>query len=304
MLSKNFKLKTNKEYQIKRHYKESTGSFSRAKRCKSNSSPDSSDLAYRPVYARFRFGQYWLSFTFYSFLMANVNNCIRLTISSITPLWSVGVEEQFYLFWPWLMKHSKNTLWVLLSTIAIYFMFKLGLWFYDKDGPAYVFIGLTRIDLMAFGGIGAYLFTNRKTPYLRILHHPITQLLGWSLFAFNIFFGGLHVYSFIDTELNATASLIVILNVSSNTKSYIKLENSIFNYFGKISYGFYMYHMAIILVCGAFFKGLLVDNFFCRALVFIVIISATTLLAHLSFFHMEKRILMLKKKYTIIPSRG
>jgi len=42
--------------------------------------------------------------------------------------------------------------------------------------------------------------------------------------------------------------ITIILNVSGNPRSWIKLENPILNYLGKISYGVYMFHPIIIFI--------------------------------------------------------
>lgn len=50
----------------------------------------------------------------YIFLLANIAYGLKITITSITPLWSVGAEEQFYLIWPVIVK-KLLTIFLLLS---------------------------------------------------------------------------------------------------------------------------------------------------------------------------------------------
>ena len=52
---------------------------------------------------------------------------------------------------------------------------------------------------------------------------------------------GIHFHYF-HYEFYASLFGIIILNFAANDKIIISLENSIFNYLGKISYGIYMYH--------------------------------------------------------------
>jgi peptidoglycan/LPS O-acetylase OafA/YrhL len=47
---------------------------------------------------------------FYLFMMANVPFVFGGALNLVGQLWSVGVEEQFYLFWPWLFKKTKSSL--------------------------------------------------------------------------------------------------------------------------------------------------------------------------------------------------
>jgi len=53
--------------------------------------------------------------------------------------------------------------------------------------------------------------------------------------------------------------VIIILNVSTNPNSFIKLENTVFNFLGKISYGIYMYHFMIIPVVLVLLKYVGID---------------------------------------------
>ncbi|HEY4062602.1 MAG TPA: acyltransferase [Puia sp.] len=57
--------------------------------------------------------------------LPNLAYTLGMTLTTITPLWSVGVEEQFYLIWPWLVKKSDNILKASLGVIIVYFIVKL-----------------------------------------------------------------------------------------------------------------------------------------------------------------------------------
>ncbi len=60
---------------------------------------------------------------FYILLAANIPLIIQSSLPFIGHLWSIGVEEQFYLFWPWIFKKSRS---ILLRNSMI-FLKKLGL---------------------------------------------------------------------------------------------------------------------------------------------------------------------------------
>ncbi|MFZ4798840.1 MAG: acyltransferase family protein [Bacteroidia bacterium] len=63
-------------------------------------------------------GQFW----FYLLLAGNFKELI--SNSAIAPfghLWSIGVEEQFYLFWPWSVKFTKNKLLKIAFFVLVLF---------------------------------------------------------------------------------------------------------------------------------------------------------------------------------------
>ena len=52
-------------------------------------------------------------------------------------LWSIGVEEQFYLFWPVLFEKSKNTVKLIFIGIATILAIKIGYLLMLKTFPPY-----------------------------------------------------------------------------------------------------------------------------------------------------------------------
>ncbi len=98
---------------------------------------------------------------------------------------------------------------------------------------------------MVIGAIGALLLFENKTNILNFIHNKIIlgiSLIGIfiSLYVFPDFlFDGIHL-------VHSVFFLVIILNVSSNQKSFVKLENKFYNNLGRISYGIYMYHLIII----------------------------------------------------------
>ncbi len=97
--------------------------------------------------------------------------------SNIKPLhvlWSVGVEEQFYLFWPFLFRATKKLVVVLALIIVFYQLSKLTLRLVNIDNLI-VFLQLTRIDCMAIGGLGAYVLKNKDSKTIQGLYKLITS---------------------------------------------------------------------------------------------------------------------------------
>lgn len=240
------------------------------------------------------------SLTLYLFLMANIAYVLNLTLATITPLWSVGVEEQFYLIWPLIIKKSKRYLLVFTGVICSYLAVKLIIYIgYSTNSNAYRFIGTTKIDIMAIGSIGAYLvFTKNK--YLKLIYRKDVELLAWLVLIISCIYKPIHVFSFIDAEVNSFVYLIIILNVSSNIKAIISLENKFFNFLGKISYGIYIYHMFVIYLISYFIKSYNIEvNYI---VIFPAVLFLTIGIAKVSYHFFEAPFLKLKHNYSVIKS--
>lgn len=83
--------------------------------------------------------------------------------SMLGVLWSVGIEEQFYLFWPLLMVlFARQRVWVFLGIIGMSVAFRTYYW--DNYDMLY-FHTLSAISDMAMGGLLAWgIFTYPDTP--------------------------------------------------------------------------------------------------------------------------------------------
>lgn len=231
------------------------------------------------------------SILLYLFLLANVAYVLKLTIPSITPLWSVGVEEQFYGIWPHFIKHTNKYINFFILFIVIFMILKLALYLYlGTTSTIYKLLITTRFNIMCLGAIGAYLvFT--KNNVLNLIFKKEVQYISWLVLLTSILYKPIHLFSFIDKELNSTIYLIIILNISSNPKNIVSLENKIMNYIGKISYGIYVYHMILIY----FLSNILSEYQIHKIVIFPLIIISTIVISWLSYQFFEQPFLKIKK---------
>lgn len=241
-------------------------------------------------------------FFLYGFLLANLAFVHNFTINTITPLWSVAAEEQFYAFWPLIIAKTKNIQRALTFVIVFYLLLKLVFRVFE-NGPIYHLIFITGFDCMALGGLGAcWVYENKW--YLKIIYNKVVQIIAWGVLFISIFYKPPHLFTFIDHEISAIFYLIIIMNVATNEKSLLKLENSLFDFLGKISYGIYIYHMTIIVVLSAFAKaiGFNFRNTSGYFLLYFVIILSTIAVAYLSYRYFESYFLKIKSRFTLVPS--
>lgn len=246
---------------------------------------------------------YAASFGFYSFFLANVGYALGFGMLGMYQLWSVGVEEQFYFFWPFLINRSANIIRSLLVFIVVFILVKLGVKWMHLD-TLYNFLSITCFDVMAIGGVGAWM-VRRQHVFLATLRNRGIQAFAWLFLLFSIFVKPVHVFSFIDAELHAVVYLLLIINVSSNTRQLINLEQPVLNFLGRISYGIYMYHMIVIALLSFLFDKSLLHHpagIADYAIMYTLVISLTLLLAALSYYGIEKRILAGKTKFQRVKS--
>jgi peptidoglycan/LPS O-acetylase OafA/YrhL len=216
--------------------------------------------------------------------------------------WSVGVEEQFYLTWPWLVKKVKNRAVLFPAIFVLYNLIKLALIALQHQSPAMKlllqFWYYFNIDCMALGAMAAYIAFYDKKNLLRILFHPVMQLCTLGILAGLIGFG--YQFPYLHFEIYAVLFTIAVINLAFNPKTILKLENPVFNYFGKISYGIYMYHFIGLTITVRILQHFsFINNFAVYALGFIVTIS----LSALSYHFFESYFLNIKKRFAFFDSK-
>lgn len=240
---------------------------------------------------------------FYIFFAANFPFIAQNGILILVHYWSIGVEEQFYLFWPWVAKYSKTKLLRMAILILILLLSaKILSWFlWGSPSLIYRFFMVTRFHCMMIGAIAAILYFSQKKSFISIASHKLTQLLSWSLF-FTMGFGLIHIPAVIGQELIALAAVSMIMGQVVSAKRIINLETKVFDFVGKISYGIYVIHPLIILLLSSFFKPLEINLSLKYGLVYFTVIGSTLFLAWLSYKYYEKPFLNLKTKFMVIKS--
>lgn len=246
------------------------------------------------------------SIPYYFFLCANVPFILGTELPLIGHFWSLGVEEQFYLFWPWVVKKSENLIKALLLFIIIFLVLKTGLRIlHMKTGILwpYTIIHVCRFECMAIGALGAIFFFNQHKLFFRVVTHPVAQLLAWGAIALMLF-NKFHIASFIDNDIVAVLTVVLIVNVTANSKTLVRLDYSFFDFLGKVSYGIYVYHPLFLFFAMKFVNGQFNDlaNTGKYIVLFLFVFLTTILTAWLSYNYFEKRFLAMKQKYAVVPS--
>lgn len=227
-------------------------------------------------------------------------------------LWSLAVEEQFYLFWPvtiLLVRKPKILLLIAAILLALVICTRLIIWANQIEGiDYYLLCTFTRIDGICIGCILALIMQinpewirKYTLPFVlsfaainlvfyyinknRSFSLPYLAIIGYTSFAF--------VFGYLVYEITTKKSMIIDF----------LFNNRPMKFFGKISYGLYVFHWPVFVLLFPVFQKLLVNQFVLSArtadkLSSVIVTLIGILISTLSYRYFESYFLNLKKRYT------
>jgi peptidoglycan/LPS O-acetylase OafA/YrhL len=200
----------------------------------------------------------WKVLLLYVFFLPNLaSSYCRLGL--LAPLWSIGVEEQFYLSWAPLAKlFSRRVrellIAVVLLTTAWHFVLNDVLAPY-LDPRLYAFLQSMRFCNMAIGALFAHILHFRMQWYSKSwMAQPIGQIALLGLVLWYFLRGIPAVPPSLMQIILALSYGCIFINVSSLERSVVNLERQPFTYLGEISYGLYMCHLYVDYVLRYFWQ--------------------------------------------------
>lgn len=207
--------------------------------------------------------------------------------SSFALLWSVSIEEQFYLAWPWLIRETIRTnaqpvMRVAIGMLIVASATRVLLAMNGAIHPAVWCNTLARLDPIAGGALLAFMLRGELPQWNALTRAAVLSSGTLGLFIVGGFgahdgWGSLVTYP--AAALSAVAILAGTLGLGGST---------ILSYLGKISFGLYVLHVAILRV---------VPNAF-------LALPLTIAVAALSYRFLESPFLRLKERFARVASRS
>ncbi|MEO3406866.1 acyltransferase [Mucilaginibacter sp. CAU 1740] len=250
----------------------------------------------------------WLSV----FFLPNLAFCLRMLPDIFNPIWSIGTEEQFYIFHPhfFRIKKTKNILYVLGAFILLIWSIQLSMHLLKHTDIIWElfsqFFYYARFDNMMIGAAVAVLFHNTKHPTFKF---KAQTLFNW-LFKRNIqvilyiLLVG-YIYAYLRYDIGhgdiplAILSSLAIVNLCQSDTSILTIKSKKLDYIGQISYGIYLLHkyplFLILYLVHTYMPGgnILIQN----VVIYVATISCAIGVASLSYFGYEKPFLNIKKRF-------
>ncbi len=220
--------------------------------------------------------------------------------------WSLGVEEQFYLVWPWIVYFSSKkrliSVSILLCVVAVIFRSLPASWLPFEFTYRYLNT-LSRMDDLLIGALIAQLI--RSNP--RLLERLAVPA---GIICFAIFLGAIIIFrsmSFLHltsvyTPIGLFMGSLLLLSLSSLQWFRKLMTARVLTFLGKYSYGLYVYHYIIYILLVYNVTGLVnrhFTGFFMRMMVpGLITVFFAVVLSVLSYHLFEAHFLKLKKYFS------
>ena len=262
----------------------------------------------------------------YGYNFFNANPAYTGESRLIGHLWSLSTEEQFYIFWPLILflTPKKHLTKLFLAAVLVGPLFRLGItalfhfgmasYFYSNMGVVIYVLPFSQVDAFALGA----LITQVRFPKARLQFFTmlaILPIIGLATqysstgaldtpsalgFLFPLSKDLKQVWGYF--YLNYLFALLIYLVVKE--KMFLPLlETKTMRYLGKISYGLYVYHYAVIWFV-ARLRDLGIHEFTAKPLTLVISAVVTLALSAVSYKYLEKPILDLKERYFPLRTDG
>jgi len=229
------------------------------------------------------------------FFLPNVFAELHMPGGILEILWSIGIEEQFYIvIAPVLFLINKNRILQFLIVFTSLYFVVFHLEVFSVLGN-YIMV----FFFLFFGGIIAILEEKKQLEFLKQ-----SKVIPTTIFFLTLLYFTTSIFHFESSVLFNLLTMVLFglfIHTITHNNLGIDIKNKTLNYLGKISYGLYMYHViALNAVVFLFLKLQKADLFNDRLtiiLMYIITFTLTIAIAHLSYKYFESYFLKLKNKF-------
>ncbi|WP_460674674.1 acyltransferase family protein [Larkinella ripae] len=171
---------------------------------------------------------------------------------AVDHLWSLAVEEQYYLFSPFLILFTPFRFLphLLIGLIGFSVSLRIGLFAAGTSWMVQFMLMPTCLDAFGLGGVLAYLMVFRREQFERVAGNPVLLGISFALYAQNLYLMTVTTPArnvFTDITDRFFTSFFCFFIIGKGVIGYAGitrrfLEHPISNYLGRISYGLYLFH--------------------------------------------------------------
>jgi peptidoglycan/LPS O-acetylase OafA/YrhL len=213
-------------------------------------------------------------------------NLAYLTVWPVNPLlyytWIIGVEEQFYLVWPLVLRLGRRHLEAICIVIIALVVWSA--WAHIPKISAIIY--WSKMGFFALGGLIAFLRVKRPA-IVKALSPRATQVVALLLSVATMAAGGTIAGGWGTALLFA----LVILHATLPHTLIGRLRFRWLRYLGRISYGMYIFHVLVITLVVRAGAQAAIAPWLLALMTFV----ATVVVATLSWFGIERPLLRLKR---------
>lgn len=225
-------------------------------------------------------------------------------ISALVVLWSLAIEEQFYIFWGLMLKYCKQYLMLLVFILlagsvifCYYYLYAL-----NKKTMNLKIHSFYALPNFCFGAFIAIACQSKKNvfTFLKRLPNLFYATTYFLLIAFYVL-QNLEITHFdivITAVFNSACYALILFDQTFNDKRIFNVGNfKVVNYLGRISYGLYIYHLLIVsFMIKAFHFFIPYQKLYTSFLHALITLLITILVSHLSYRYFESYFLKLKDR--------
>ena len=258
----------------------------------------------------------WLAFTLFA---GNWYICLHgwIPANAVNPMWSISVEEQFYIAIPLIVYFGRRFGLKVVSSMLLIVSYVMVIWYAWKGWHGFSSQWTNSLVQFQFFSAGTLLslMLKGRTPNW----HPVFRALGILAGIVCSFTASVYLGVQADTPSSTVLQALLgwILVLAGTILFFISLLGTPTRflpkpvvYLGRISYGLYLFHQFVYTLI--FDRGnAQLDRLstslhlagWSGAVGTVLTFCIAVLMAHLSYHFYEKPFLKLKRKFTFVPSR-